>query len=103
MTRCDKDGGRRIRMHDTRRTCTSLLAALDVHRVAMAILWHAQISITMEVYNNSRELHQVRLKPERLRCQLVLVSLRGRRAGVKIGTGCPPTPVPPRVRCRLHG
>ena len=27
--------------------------------------------------------------------QLVLVSLRGRRAGVKIGAGCPPTPVSP--------
>ena len=38
-------------MHDTRHTCASLLAALDVHpRLAMAILRHAQISITMEVY-----------------------------------------------------
>ena len=49
--RCDKAGVRRIRVHDTRHTCASLLAALDVHpRVAMAILRHAQISITMEVY-----------------------------------------------------
>jgi len=34
--RCAKAGVRRIRVHDTRRTCGSLLAALDVHpRVAM--------------------------------------------------------------------
>jgi integrase len=40
-----------IRVHDTRRTCGSLLAALDVHpRVAMQILRHAQIAITMEIY-----------------------------------------------------
>ena len=50
-SRCAKAGVRRIRVHDTRHTCASLLAALDVHpRVAMAILRHAQISITMEVY-----------------------------------------------------
>jgi DNA (cytosine-5)-methyltransferase 1 len=36
-----KAGVRRIRVHDTRRTCGSLLAALDVHpRVAMRILRH---------------------------------------------------------------
>ncbi len=50
-SRCDKAGVRRIRVHDTRHTCASLLAALDVHpRVAMAILRHAQIAITMEIY-----------------------------------------------------
>jgi integrase len=38
-------------VHDTRRTCGSLLAALDVHpRVAMQILRHAQIALTMEIY-----------------------------------------------------
>ena len=42
---------RRIRVHDTRRTCGSLLAALDVHpRVAMQILRHSKIAITMEIY-----------------------------------------------------
>ncbi|TQS19885.1 site-specific integrase [Microbispora sp. KK1-11] len=41
----------RIRVHDTRHTCASLLAALDVHpRVAMRILRHSQISVTMNVY-----------------------------------------------------
>lgn len=50
-SRCEKAGVRRIRVHDTRHTCASLLAALDVHpRVAMQILRHAQIAITMEVY-----------------------------------------------------
>jgi len=50
-SRCDKAGVRRIRVHDTRHTCASLLPALDVHpRVAMAILRHAQIAITMEIY-----------------------------------------------------
>jgi integrase len=49
--RCEKAGVRRIRVHDTRHTCGSLLAALDVHpRVAMQVLRHAQISITMEIY-----------------------------------------------------
>jgi integrase len=44
-------GDRRITIHDTRRTCGSLLAALDVHpRVAMAILRHSRIALTMEIY-----------------------------------------------------
>ena len=42
---------RRITLHDTRRTCGSLLAALDVHpRIAMAILRHSRIALTMEIY-----------------------------------------------------
>ena len=50
-TRCAKAAVPRIRVHDTRHTCASILAALDVHpRVAMRILRHAQISMTMEVY-----------------------------------------------------
>ena len=49
--RCAKAGVRRIRVHDTRHTCASLLPALDVHpRVAMRILRHAKIAVTMEVY-----------------------------------------------------
>ncbi|MGV9596789.1 tyrosine-type recombinase/integrase [Streptosporangium sandarakinum] len=39
------------RVHDTRHTRASLLAALDVHpRVAMRILRHSQISMAMDVY-----------------------------------------------------
>ena len=35
----------------TRRTCASLLAALDVYpRVAMQILRHSHIAVTMDVY-----------------------------------------------------
>jgi integrase len=46
-----RSGVLRIRVHDTRHTCASLLAALDVHpRVAMRILRHSQISMTMDVY-----------------------------------------------------
>ena len=42
---------RKITVHDVRRTCASLLAALDVHpRVAMRIMRHAQIDVTMNVY-----------------------------------------------------
>lgn len=42
---------RRITVHGTRKTCASLLAALDVHpRVAMRILRHSKIAVTMEVY-----------------------------------------------------
>jgi integrase len=50
--RCRKAGIRYIRVHDTRRTCASLLVALDVHpRVAMQILRHSQIAMTMEIYS----------------------------------------------------
>lgn len=49
--RCKKAGVRQIKIHDTRRTCGPLLAALDMHpRVAMAILRHNRIALTMEVY-----------------------------------------------------
>jgi integrase len=38
-------------VRDTHRACVILLAALDVHpRVAMHILRHAQIDVTMNVY-----------------------------------------------------
>ncbi|UCM88615.1 tyrosine-type recombinase/integrase [Streptomyces marincola] len=51
--RADKAGVRRIRLHDTRHTCGSLLAALDVHpRIAMQILRHSKIAVTMEVYTH---------------------------------------------------
>ena len=41
----------RITVHGTRKTCGSLLAALDVHpRVAMRILRHSKIAVTMEIY-----------------------------------------------------
>ncbi|MGP4029994.1 hypothetical protein [Actinomadura sp. 3N407] len=40
-----------MRVHLTRHTCGKLLAALDVHpRVAMRILRHSKISLTMEIY-----------------------------------------------------
>jgi hypothetical protein len=39
-------------VHATRHACASLLVALDVHpRVAMQILRHSQIAVTMEVYS----------------------------------------------------
>jgi len=41
----------KITRHSTRKTCGSLLAALEVHpRVAMQILRHSKIAITMEIY-----------------------------------------------------
>jgi integrase len=41
-------------VHTTRRTCASLLVALDVHpRVAMRILRHSQIAVTMNVYSEA--------------------------------------------------
>jgi integrase len=49
--RCSRYGGRRITLHDTRRTFGSLLAALDVHpRIAMAILRHSRIALTIEIH-----------------------------------------------------
>ncbi|MFF5799777.1 tyrosine-type recombinase/integrase [Streptomyces albogriseolus] len=51
--RCERAGVRRIRVHDTRHTCASLLAALDVHpRIAMQILRHSEIAVTMEIYTH---------------------------------------------------
>ena len=51
QARCTRADVPHIRVHDTRHTCASILAALGVHpRVAMRILRHAQIAMTMEVY-----------------------------------------------------
>jgi integrase len=44
----------RITVHGTRKTCASLLAALDVHpRVAMYVLRHSKIAVTMEIYTEA--------------------------------------------------
>lgn len=41
-----------VSVHSTRRTCASLLVELDVHpRVAMQILRHSQIAVTMDIYS----------------------------------------------------
>jgi integrase len=51
--RCARAGVRPVRVHDARHTCATLLAALDVHpRVAMRIMRHSQIAITMDVYTH---------------------------------------------------
>ncbi|MEV0810686.1 site-specific integrase [Micromonospora sp. NPDC050200] len=51
---CLRAGVKKITVHDARRTCASLLVDLDVHpRIAMAILRHADFSITMEVYSQA--------------------------------------------------
>ncbi|MEV5369240.1 site-specific integrase [Streptomyces albogriseolus] len=51
--RCERAGVRRIRVHDTSHTCASLLVALDVHpRIAMQILRHSEIAVTMEIYTH---------------------------------------------------
>ncbi|TDC78926.1 site-specific integrase [Streptomyces hainanensis] len=53
VRRCERADVRVIRVHDTRHTCGSLLAAMDVHpRVAMQILRHSEIAVTMEVYTH---------------------------------------------------
>jgi integrase len=52
--RISKAKVRRITVHGTRKTCGALLAALDVHpRVAMQILRHSRISVTMEIYTDA--------------------------------------------------
>ena len=41
-----------VPIHATRRTCASLLVALDVHpRVAMAVLHRSRIALTMAIYS----------------------------------------------------
>lgn len=52
--RIEQAGVRRITVHGTRKTCGTLLAALDVHpRVAMQILRHSRIAVTMEIYTEA--------------------------------------------------
>jgi integrase len=49
--RVGRGGVPKITVHGTRKTCGSLLAALDTHpRVAMQILRHSKIAVTMEIY-----------------------------------------------------
>jgi len=51
QARATKAGVPIIPMHATRRTCASLLVALDVHpRVAMTILRHSKMAVTMDIY-----------------------------------------------------
>lgn len=46
-------GLRRIRLHDLRHTCATLLLAQGVHpRLIMEILGHSQIAITMNLYSH---------------------------------------------------
>jgi integrase len=41
-----------IPVHSTRRSCATLLVALNVHpRIVMAILRHSQIAVTMDIYS----------------------------------------------------
>ncbi|MGB3185556.1 MAG: tyrosine-type recombinase/integrase [Ornithinimicrobium sp.] len=50
--RAEKAGVPVVPVHATRRTCATLLVALDVHpRVAMVVLRHSRIALTMEVYS----------------------------------------------------
>lgn len=52
--RCAAAGVRRLTVHDSRRTCATLLVDLDVHpRVIMRILRHADLAVTMEIYANA--------------------------------------------------
>ena len=48
-----KAGLRRLRFHDLRHTCASLLLAQGVQpRVVMEILGHSQLSITTDLYSH---------------------------------------------------
>jgi integrase len=50
--RCARAGVPEITLHAARHTCASLLVAMDVHpRVAMQILRHSRIAVTMNVYS----------------------------------------------------
>jgi hypothetical protein len=60
-------------VHTTRRTCASLLVALDIHpRVGMQILPDSQIAVTMNVYSEAPS--QVTRTPlKRLGCGALLL------------------------------
>ena len=50
---CVARGLRRVRLHDLRHTCVSLLLALSVHpRTVMEIVGHSAIEMTMNVYGH---------------------------------------------------
>jgi len=52
--RAKKAGVPEISVHSARRTCATLLVALNVHpRVAMSILRHSQIAVTMDIYSQA--------------------------------------------------
>jgi len=51
QARCARATVRKISVHDARRTCASLL--VDHPRITMAILRHADFSITMEIYSQA--------------------------------------------------
>jgi integrase len=60
---CARYGVRRITIHDTRRTCGSLPAALDVRpRVAVAILRRSKIALTMEITQVPDEVTRAALR-----------------------------------------
>ncbi len=50
---CAKYGFRRVRLHDMRHTCVTLLLSLGVNpRVVMEIVGHSAIEMTMNVYGH---------------------------------------------------
>jgi integrase len=50
---CTDHGVRRVRLHELRHTCVSLLLALGIHpRVVMEIVVHSAIEMTMNVYGH---------------------------------------------------
>ncbi|ALE78642.1 integrase [Pseudonocardia sp. AL041005-10] len=49
----ERHGFRRVRLHDLRHTCVSLLLSLGVHpRIVMEIVGHSAIEMTMNVYGH---------------------------------------------------
>ena len=67
-------------VHDARRTCATLLAALEVHpRVIMRIRRHADVSMTLEIYSNASPMatrEAQRRLGEPLRVLLLALSFR---------------------------
>jgi integrase len=82
----------KITVHGTRKTCGSLLAALDVHpRVAMQILRHSKIAVTMEIYTevpSAATRDALRKLGQWLAWGLLYFSVvrRSKEPGSKIGT-----------------
>jgi hypothetical protein len=83
---CDRAGIRRIRAHDLRHTCASLLLAQGVHpRIVMDTLGHSQMAVTMDIYSHVMPAAQQEAARQMQRALGRRTGREGRGRSVKAG------------------